>query len=179
MSNTFLEGLKFRKADSSPLDTSRLMFLVIKCPNCEKLIRFSMGGIFGLGWSMRTFYCKACQQTHSVTMFFEAKEQDPLTHVGWHDLTQSLWRSSGARIISKAHNFLFMGVKIDNPAKMLGYPSEKIAKWLKKYVTIFLHHLTSTLLESELHEIEKQSIELIISKLDHILNILTFHVKEN
>jgi len=178
MSRIFAEGFEFRKADSNPLDPTKSMFLVIKCPNCEKLIRFSMGGIFGLGWSMRTFYCKACQQTHSVTMFFEAKEQGATKYASWIDLTQSLWRASGVRIIRIAHTKLPMGVKIDNPAKMLGYPSEKIARWLKKYVTLFMQHLQSTSLESDLHEIERQSIELILSKLKYMLNILNYHVKE-
>jgi hypothetical protein len=178
MSRFLTEGFELRKASSNPLDPSKFMFLVIKCPNCEKLIRFSMLGTFGLGWSMRTFYCKACQQTHSITMFFEARKQVATEHVDWIDLTQSLWRSSGARFVRKAYTFSHLGIKVDNPAKMLGYPSEKIARWLKKYVTIFMQHLSSTISEPDLHEIEKQSIELILAKLQYILNILNYHIKE-
>ena len=178
MSSFFAEGMEFRKASSIPLDLSKFMFLVIKCPNCGNLIRFSLSGTFSLGWALRTFYCKSCQQTHSITMFFETKKQGDTHLANWTDLTQSLWRTSGARLARRAHTMLPMGIKIDNPAKMLGYPSKKIANWLKEYVTIFMQHLLSTIPEPDLHEIERQSIELILTKLKYILNILNYYVKE-
>lgn len=170
---------ELKKASSTPFNVGGNVYLVIKCPNCEKIIRFSMAGTYGPGWSMRTFYCKQCQQTHSITMFFEASKQGTKKPSSWINLTQSLRRTSGVRVVRSAHRHLPMGLKFDNPAKMLGYPSVKIARWLKHYVNIYMQHLLSTLTETDLHEIESQTLQAILNKLKYIHNILSYHVKED
>jgi len=136
-----------------------------------------MGGTFGLGWSLRTFYCKQCQQTHSITMFFQV-EKGPEKPVHFTDLTQSLWRASGTRVLRNAHKQLPLGLPISNPAKLLGFPSSKIAKWLKKYVKIFHDHIISTSHEKLLYPLELSSLEVISHRLSYMYNILSYLIKD-
>jgi|WetSurMetagenome_2_1015567.scaffolds.fasta_scaffold00469_36 hypothetical protein len=167
----------FHKATKQQLDSTMSLFLVVKCPNCERLIRFSMGGTFGLGWSLRTFYCKQCKETHSISMFFKV-EKGSEKPVHFTDLTQSLWRASGSRVLRIAHKQLPLGLAIENPAKLLGYSSDKLAKWLKKYVKIFHTHIVSTISEKNLHPIEVQGLTVIEYRLQYIYNVLNFFVKD-
>ena len=171
-------ALQFHKIKATPLDTDKNMFLVAKCPNCQKLIRFSIGGTFGLGWSLRTFYCKQCKQTHSITILLEVKAMSDKA-ITWTDLSQSLRRQSGVRVLSKSHSLLPHDVDINDPAKLLGYSSRKIAGWLKAHIHIFIQHLESTQREKGLHALELEGLQSIILKLSYIRKILNYYAKED
>jgi hypothetical protein len=177
-SSTDWAALQFHKAKAVPLDATKNMFLVTKCPNCQKVIRFSIGGTFGLGWSLRTFYCKQCKQTHSITMLLETKVISDAA-ITWTDLSQSLLRQSGTRVLSKAHSLLPHDVDINDPAKLLGYSSRKIAGWLKAHIHIFIQHLESTQREKGLHALELEGLQSIILKLSYIRKILNYYTKED
>jgi hypothetical protein len=157
----------------NPLDPSMTLFLVVKCPNCQRLIRFSLSGIFGEGWSMRTFFCKGCNQTHAITMFFESKTGTVLSDTAnYSNLTESLLRASGSRQLHKAHSLMPGQVRLDDPAKMLGYPTATLAKFLSIYVKTFERHVNSTIWEKKLHPIEVESLKMISSILLCMKNML-------
>lgn len=169
MSRILLGGFEWKK--SEPSDPSLFMFLVIKCPNCSKLIRFSMGGTFGLGWSLRTFYCRQCGQTHAITTFIQVEKAQVPT-ITFRELTESLWRKIGSQKLSKAHQHASFRVKVENPAKMLGYSTQALVQFLKSFTNIFITHVSSTKWEKALHPIELEGLLEIESKLKQIKSIV-------
>ena len=153
------------------------IYLVTKCPNCYQQIRFKLAGSYGLGWSLRTFYCKKCKETHTIQMHF-ATEKVESKAANFLDLTQSLWRTGGTRVLRKAHDHLPMGLNISNPAKLLGYPSHKIAKWIQAYANVFIQHLESTGKEKTLHLLELEGLGEIISKLHYIKSLASYFINK-
>ena len=169
MSQILTKG--FELHSSEPLDVSKHMFLAAKCPNCQKLIRFTLSGIYSTGWNLRTFYCKCCQQTHAITMFFEVTESKG-ERIAFLNLTNSLWRLLGSRMLHRAHSHPALRISMDDPAKMLGYSNKGLSKFLRKFIVIFKSHIYRTVWEKELHQIERESLATIEGQLDLIQSTL-------